>query len=221
MRWPTGGPNANQRVTGSNSGYVPSDSQDSRGLELVGMNCDPNGSGRVKKRQTRKVVTMFCALSLTVPLGGCLLNGETPEPGLAIARSYTQRPAQSARGPRRAAAARLVAQIPLARIDRDRRAGAPIQSRHCRRGRPHRAGRRAGPRHRRGAVAAGRPWRQRQPFALVAEHRQAAGYRAAARSAICCRRRCRQATRSTSGARTGRRCGLRKKPRSPAATTAR
>ena len=56
------------------------------------MNCDPKGSGRVNKRQTRKVVTMFCALSLTVPLGGCLLNGETPEPGLAIARFYTQGP---------------------------------------------------------------------------------------------------------------------------------
>jgi outer membrane protein, multidrug efflux system len=56
------------------------------------MNCDPNGSGRVNKRLTRKVVTMFCALSLTVPLGGCLLNGETPEPGLAIARFYTYGP---------------------------------------------------------------------------------------------------------------------------------
>ncbi len=170
MPWPTIAPNVNQRVTGNNSGYVRSDSQNSRGLELVGMNCDPNGSGRVNKRQTRKVVTMFCALSLTVPLGGCLLTGETPEPGLAIARLLYAGPAPSAGRASRAAAARLVAQIPLARIDDRRRAGAPIQSRHRRRGRPHRTGRRAGARHRRCAAAAGRPRRQRQPFARVAEH---------------------------------------------------
>ena len=56
-----------------------------------------------------------------LPLGGCLLTGDKPEPALDIPHRYDGGVAESARSPRPPAAARLVARVPLARTDRDRR----------------------------------------------------------------------------------------------------
>ncbi len=110
--------------------------------------------------------------ALILPLGGCLLTGDLPEPALDIPAGYD--------GASRSPAA---AQAALPKLDwwrsfhspeltQHRRAGARCQSRYRRGDRPHRAGGRTGAHHRRGAVAGDRSCRQRQPCALLAEHRQ-------------------------------------------------
>ena len=117
------------------------------------------------KGRARPFVTMLQGLSLMLPLGGCFLASDLPEPGLDIPAAYERRPAQPRGGASGIAAARLVAQVPLARADRHHRAGARRQSRHRRGDRPHRAGRRAGARYRGAAAAADRFQQQRHPHA--------------------------------------------------------
>ncbi len=88
-----------------------------------------------------------------LPLGGCLLATDKPDPALDIPQAYELRPEKSGVGGSSAAATRLVARFPFQGIDRAHRRSAHLQSRHRRGGRPHRAGRRAGARRRRAAAA--------------------------------------------------------------------
>ena len=48
------------------------------------------------KRQARPFVTMICAIGLVLPLGGCLLGGDKPEPGLDIPAVYDGAPRNAA-----------------------------------------------------------------------------------------------------------------------------
>ena len=93
------------------------------------------------------------ALALAPCLSGCILTTDTLPTG-----SVRRRAADLPRGLRqaacRAAGARLVARLPLARTDLAGRARASRQSRHRGRGRAHRAGRRADAHRRRAAAAA-------------------------------------------------------------------
>ena len=56
------------------------------------MNRDPVRWVRGNKRQARKVVMMMYAFGLVLPLGGCLLHGDKPEPGLDIPQFYDRGP---------------------------------------------------------------------------------------------------------------------------------
>ena len=111
----------------------------------------------------------------------------------------------------RAAGAGLVARLSLGRADHAGRARVSRQSRHRGRGRAHRAGRCADAHRRRAAAAAGRFRR------LGARAPAPAGAGVDDAIAPCSTR----ATRSTSGARTARRCAPRNSTRSRAASTAR
>ena len=100
------------------------------------------------------------ALALAPLLSGCMLTDRYA----ARARSSISPPKYRAAGAQaacRAAGARLVARLPLARTDRAGRACAARQSRHRGGGRAHRAGRRADA-HRGRAAAAGDRLRRRR-----------------------------------------------------------
>ena len=103
------------------------------------------GVGNTKEAGTkawgRPFWTMLQGLSLTLPLGGCLLTGDKPEPALDIPPVYRPGPRNPRCGGSGSTAARLVALLPLARTDRNHRRGPRRQSRYRRRGRAHRAGR--------------------------------------------------------------------------------
>src|SRR5260221_12991870 len=55
-----------------------------------------NGAGKTKetgtKARRRPFWTMLQGLCVTVPLGGCLLTGDNPEPGLDIPPAYSAGP---------------------------------------------------------------------------------------------------------------------------------
>ena len=105
-----------------------------------------------------------------LPLGGCLLTGDRPEPGLDIPANYDRGPrdpalAESAlppldwwRGFRSKELTEIIEEARAANLDI---AGGD---------RPHRAGRRHGARHRRGFVADRRSRRQCHALARLANH---------------------------------------------------
>ena len=127
---------------------------------------------RARTGRGARLVTIMLQTSLILPLGGCFLDGDLPEPALDIPAAYDGASRHAAVAEAALPQARLVALVPFARTDPHRRAGARRQSRHRRGDRPHRAGRRAGAHRRRGAAAGDRSQRQR--------HRAAAGTSAAA-----------------------------------------
>ena len=175
------------------------------------------------------MVTMLQAFGLMLPLGGCLLSGDKPEPGLDIRQSYDGGPKNPATAEAALPPLDWWREFPLARTDRAHRRGARQQSRHRRGGRPHRAGRRAGAHYRRAAAAADHGQRQRVAMRRPRRRRARPRHRRADRlgsggssnTQQSARRRSPPATKSTSGARTAPRCAPPRRLRSPAATTAR
>ena len=79
--------------------------------------------GKTKEAGTkawgRPFWTMLQSVCVTLPLGGCLLAGDKPEPGLSIPAAYSAGPRNPAAAEASNAAARLVARFPLARAHRD------------------------------------------------------------------------------------------------------
>ena len=89
-----------------------------------------------------------------LPLGGCLLTGDKPEPGARYSGTPTTRPEKAGGGAkRRCRRSTGGASFRSQGIDRAHRGGARRQSRHRRGDRADRAGRRAGAHRRRAAVA--------------------------------------------------------------------
>ena len=48
------------------------------------MRCAIRGLGTGEKRRARPLVAMLQGFCLMLPLGGCLLSGDKPDPGLDI-----------------------------------------------------------------------------------------------------------------------------------------
>ena len=155
-----------------------------------------------------------------LPLGGCLLATDKPDPGLDIPQAYEYGPKNPAvaevavpsldwwHGFRSKELTELIEEARAANLDIAAAVAQIVQADAQARiaGAPLLAGR--------------HPQRQRDALALLAdavERRQ----RAAAPNTICCRPRSAPATRSTSGARTARPCAPPRRTRSPAAITAR
>ena len=116
-------------------------------------------------------------------LGGCLL-ADKPEPALDIPQSYDGSSRNPAIAEARAATARLVARLSLARTDRDHREGARGQSRYRRGDRAHRAGRRAGAHRRLLAAAEFRARMPARPLARLAKQRHRLGRPVGTRHAL-------------------------------------
>ena len=173
------------------------------------------------KSQAQTVVTMIFTIGLMLPLGGCLLAGDKPEPGLDIPPAYDG-------GPRNEAAAeaavppldwwRMFRSRELTDIiEEARAANLDIAAAIARIVQADAQARIAGS----ALLPNVDAQRQRHALALIADARRFVRLilrRLGTRQSL--HRRSPPATKSTSGARTAPPCARPSKPRSPAATTA-